>query len=281
MRLINKWLDESRVVLERQGAAEFLKLGERIQEDTAFLAASKKVGGIDETLRTRAEAESQEHHQPGSRPPSFGPPIELTFAWDNSHQTVPGPVTMPSWFRESATFKTWQKRHNIQTFRTRDDAGNTYEIHCLGGVKESDGKTYDVITNVRTYRPDGTLAASAEYDHYGHATEWITLDRTGRVLLSQVVMHNSGSDRSTVNTALVPGFPIERSRASQATRLNESNTTRSNRARRAKKDDRSWSNFGHPKNGKAACTRNDAARAISARRAIASARCAAGRPGCS
>jgi hypothetical protein len=58
VRLINKWLDESRVVLERQGAAEFLKLGERIQGDTAFLAASKKVWGIDETLRTRAEAAS-------------------------------------------------------------------------------------------------------------------------------------------------------------------------------------------------------------------------------
>ncbi|MEA2733837.1 MAG: hypothetical protein QOE14_288 [Humisphaera sp.] len=189
---VNKWLEEARRVLDQQGADAFFEFGNGVRNDQAFIAASKKIWGLSETLPARAEAESERLHA-GTRPPSFAPPIELTLSWDNSLHSIPGPVTVPQWFRDSPTFKVWQKRHDVRRFRTRDDAGNVYEIQCSGGMKGEDGRTYEVIPHISMFRPDGTLAAAAEYDHFGRAVGWGTFDKTGKVFVTKVVTERSGS----------------------------------------------------------------------------------------
>ena len=62
-------------------------------------------------------------------------------------------------------------------------------------MKEQEGgKSYDVIPTISLFRPDGTLAASADYDHRGRVTEWGTFDKTGKVFVTKVIMQNQGAD---------------------------------------------------------------------------------------
>jgi hypothetical protein len=192
---INAWLDRARQTLETQGAAAFMKLGESAKTDKEFARASQKLWTLGQTLDTRADSESAVTAKNGSRPPSFGPPVTVTLAWDNKRAvTIDGPVAVPPGIRESPTFKTWQKRKFIQAFRTTGDDGVVYEIRCNGGTADAEGNSRDWIPHVSLFRPDGTLAASAEYDMNGHAISWGTFDKTGVVYTQKVITERAGGD---------------------------------------------------------------------------------------
>jgi RNA polymerase sigma factor (sigma-70 family) len=196
---VNRWLEEGCVVLESEGVAAFTKFGERARSDRAFMDASNQIRGLGETLPTRVEADAAAT-QKGGRPPAFAASVTLTLARDQTRQTVEGPVTVPAWFRQSATFKTWQQRHDVRTFRTRDDAGNNYEIFCGGGIVDQEGEHHDLIPGVRLFRPDGTLAATADYDEFGHATAWGTFDKTGKVYTKKVITERDRGTDGRFNT---------------------------------------------------------------------------------
>jgi len=97
----------------------------------------------------------------------------------SSDQRIRGPVQVPPWFRESRAFKSWQRRHNSQTLRTRDDFGNIYEIYCSSAVNRG-GTIYEWLPTVRMYRPDGTLAAQASYNEAGQPAAWAEYGSTGK-----------------------------------------------------------------------------------------------------
>jgi hypothetical protein len=206
VRLIVEYLRAAREAVMKNGGAALKKKEKAAETDPAMMAAGERLFGLGSTLSARADAEA-EAQLPGPRPPAFAPPVEVTLAWDGGRKvTLPGPVILPPWFRAGRTFKTWQKSHDVQTFRTRDDAGNLYEIYCMGGARESDGKVYDLIPSVRQYRPDGTLAASSEWDHFGQPTGWSTYDATGERYTMQVITTTRGDDRHGPREVIAVSF---------------------------------------------------------------------------
>ena len=105
----------------------------RIRRKSPLLAtpSTAKIAVSSRTLSVRRS---------GPRPPAFQPPVELTLAWDQTRFSIPGPVTMPPWLRESPAFKEWQQRGSVETFNTSDDEGCTYEVFVNGEVKDKSGQ---------------------------------------------------------------------------------------------------------------------------------------------
>ena len=210
VRVFDAALARMRDALEQRGVAAFRAVAKDLPKDEAAAAAVQRVFALEETLTQRADAEADARRTGGPRPPAFAPPVRVTFAWDGTAHDVPGPVAVPPWFRDSETFKLWQKRHDVRTFRTRDDAGNGYEIHCMGAVKGADGRTREMIPSVRLYRADGTLAASAQYDSFGHATEWGAFDASGTKYVTRVTMASGpGGHGAPMRVARVTFFDAQ------------------------------------------------------------------------
>ncbi len=125
-------------------------------------------------------------------PPSFAPPIEVTLAWDGSKATIPGWVVMPPWLRDTEAYKHWQEVHDIETLQTTDDQGFSYEVVFDGAVEEKDGTIREIISAVRRYRPDGTLAATAQFFATGNADVWNEIDATGKRRVVEVARDSLG-----------------------------------------------------------------------------------------
>jgi RNA polymerase sigma factor (sigma-70 family) len=188
LRVVEGMLDRWHEVLAKSGPAALLQAMKTLEQDAAYRKVGMSPAFNHDELTKRADAEADALHT-DVRPPSFAPGVELTLAWDGSKQTIPGPVKMPEWFRQSAAFKQWQKHHDIRTFRTKDDAGNVYEIACQGAVKMGDGRMLEMIPLIRQHRADGTLAAEACYYMEDGVTSWSLLDATGTRYVLQVNMH--------------------------------------------------------------------------------------------
>jgi hypothetical protein len=179
--------------LEKQGAAPMKADYANLARSKDLMEAAQRVytvaaivtKSVDEAAEKAAEAT-----QKGSRPPAFDPDIPFTLGWDGSKVAVPGPLKIPPWLRQTEQFKVWQRQHDIRTFRTRDDAGNVYEVHCQGGAI-MDGKTYEMIPSVRMFRADGTLCATTQFDMKGLPTTWYRMDPAGRLISWQVLARTS------------------------------------------------------------------------------------------
>ena len=174
--MVRKWHD----TLAQQGdKAFFEELRGTWKKSPVLIQDRRRVFAVGDAAAAGADAEDDAAHTT-PRPPAFGPSITLTLGWNNQKQDLKGPVKVPDWLRTSATFRLWQKRSNIQTFHTRDDEGNSYEIYCMGGTTDAEGRHLDMIPSVKQYRPDGTLSAVASYDEHGQPTSWSMLDQAGK-----------------------------------------------------------------------------------------------------
>jgi RNA polymerase sigma factor (sigma-70 family) len=179
-----------RAALEQNGAEGFKAEGKRMEasEREKF----NRIYALGDALTARADAEA-DAVRTVARPPAVAPAVEVVTGWDGAKHHVRGPLVVPAWLRASETFRMWQERHNVQTFRTTDDDGNRYEVYCMGAVEE-DGATHELIPSICQYRADGTLAATTQLDSRGRATEWSTLDATGTRYTMSAIATNHGSD---------------------------------------------------------------------------------------
>ena len=151
---------------------------------SAALAPMHRMWASQEELAARIDA--AEMASTPARPISFGVPIDLTLGWNGQKLTIPGPATVPPWFRETKAYQLWRMRGNFQTLSCTDGAGNIYAIAFMGRSRESDGELRDMISTVKVYRPDGTLAAASNYAGGDTVSGWAIMDGSGKQYLWKV-----------------------------------------------------------------------------------------------
>lgn len=147
---------------------------------SAFDRLSAIAGSLDDALDSADEA-----HPATTRPASVGADASVRIPWLNDEVVrLRGPITFPEWLRDTRAWKRWEQQHDIRMFRTRDDAGNAYEVDVSGAAfepgKDTNGRTSPNIRAIRRFRPNGTLAAIADYQFGVGLSAWGEFDETGR-----------------------------------------------------------------------------------------------------
>lgn len=179
-------------ILETQGRAAFNEWGKNPANQSPQLAQDMgHLMQVGQTATRRADA-AEEADRSEPRSLSIEPSRQLILGWDNSTFDLPGPVVLPPWLRNSSRYALWEQQRDLRTFRTRDDAGNFYEVNCMGAAKDEQGTVRPIIPVIRQYRADGTLAATAEFDPRGNVTSWATLDPSGRRYTMRVFCDSEG-----------------------------------------------------------------------------------------
>ncbi len=164
------------------------------RSDLRLRAIGDRVVATGQAVIERADAQADTHHV-GARAAAVEPDRLLWTADPADSVTIPGPLKFPEWLRATATFRRWQLQHDVRTFTTRDDAGNTYTVAVMGAVKGADGTTREAIAQIRQFRPDGTLAAITNWEPGGLLIGWTTLDATGGRKVWDVSSSGSGTRR--------------------------------------------------------------------------------------
>lgn len=128
------------------------------------------------------------------RPAPIDPSVSLKLSWSGQVVELAGPVRFPEWLKKSTEYANWIRRRDIHTFRTRDADGFIIEASAQAMARNAEGFDMPVIPFIRRYRPDGTLAASAEWSN-GSVSGWKQYDATGKRLLCSVttVRHANGN----------------------------------------------------------------------------------------
>lgn len=170
-------------VLRQHGLAGIMAESDRCKKDEKLMQAGQRLMALGTALNTITDAQSEACHT-GPRPVSVEPDRKLTGARDAV--TIPGPLKFPEWLRSTTAYKSWQTCHDVRMFTTRDDAGNIYTVAAHGWMKDADGKTRELIPQIRMYRPDKTLAEVANWNLSGELSDWKTLDATGKHVVWQM-----------------------------------------------------------------------------------------------
>jgi RNA polymerase sigma factor (sigma-70 family) len=176
--IFSQFASSFKATLHKQGfdhAERFLQ-----QAPMAVEQMNAAIGKAYQILQSR-EADATEPAATGPRPPAVAPDITVTAGWDGSLQRVPGPMMIPPWLEQTAGYRAYRKDPSPATLHTRDDAGNRYEIEYSLGADDG-GAVVERAAEVRQYRGDGSLAASANYQASAtgmKAVSWSTYDPAG------------------------------------------------------------------------------------------------------
>jgi len=176
-------------VLRQHGLAGIMAESERCKKDAKLMQAAQQLMALGADLNAIVDAQSEARHTE-ARPVAVEPDRKITGKLNAI--TIPGPLKFPEWLRSTTAYQTWQTRHDVRLFTTRDDGGNIYTVAAQGWMKDADGKTQEIIAQVRLYRPDKTLAEVTNWNPGGGLTDWKTLDATGKRIVWQVIQHEAG-----------------------------------------------------------------------------------------
>ena len=172
-----------------------------LREDAPTLEAFARLEATSHRAERSLDGAADDETTLGSRPASFGPDVTLRLAWLAGGHTVRlrGPVQMPSWIGETNGWRQWEVHHDARTIRTRDEAGNAYEVAIIGSRSDAGGKLVPIVTSVRQSRADGTLAAIASYGYDGIVDGWGELDACGARYTFRVTLRRAKTGEPCVN----------------------------------------------------------------------------------
>ena len=151
-----------------------------VEKDATLGEAIGRIAAAAEAVSWALDA-ADELHPATTRPAVAGAAVPVRIAWLNDEVVrIRGPVGFPDWLKSTRAWKQWEIQHDVKTFRTRDDGGSVYAVSISGAESLPDGATRPMLNAIRRYRPDGTLAAIAEFGFGDSPQSWGEFDETGR-----------------------------------------------------------------------------------------------------
>ncbi len=118
----------------------------------------------------------------------------LKKVWDEEEIVVPGPLTFPVAFTETAEYIQWEHTGNIKTFVFTDEDQMKYVIQAYAFTIDQTQKRRPLIPNIARYREDGTMEKTTVYSHYGVPESWTVYGDDGKSKKIEIKTRNKGKN---------------------------------------------------------------------------------------